>query len=109
MWQKAMELSVECKRISRLLPREELFRLGDQILRAARSIPANIAEGYGSGTRPEYRRFLWMARRSALELHTHLASAERERLLKNAELSHARELLDHTSRMLTLARRNLPP
>ena len=30
-----------------VLPREERYRLGDQLLRAARSTTANIAEGYG--------------------------------------------------------------
>src|SRR5437764_15294960 len=29
------------------LPRDERYRLGDQLLRAARSTTANIAEGYG--------------------------------------------------------------
>src|SRR5947199_9772334 len=29
------------------LPRNERYRLGDQLLRAARSTTANIAEGYG--------------------------------------------------------------
>ena len=29
------------------LPRDERYRLGDQVLRAARSTTANIAEGYG--------------------------------------------------------------
>src|SRR4030095_1893510 len=35
------------KQVVPLLPREERYRLGDQLLRAARATTANIAEKYG--------------------------------------------------------------
>src|SRR2546427_8933769 len=35
------------KQIIPVLPKDEGYRLGDQLLRAARSTTANIAEGYG--------------------------------------------------------------
>src|SRR5207249_7949986 len=35
------------KQVVSVLPREERYRLGDQLLRAARATTANIAEGYG--------------------------------------------------------------
>src|SRR5438093_9706235 len=35
------------KQVVPVLPREERYRLGDQLLRAARATTANIAEGYG--------------------------------------------------------------
>ena len=43
---------------------DELARdtLGKQLVRAVDSIGANIAEGSGRGTDPEFRRFLRMAR-----------------------------------------------
>jgi four helix bundle protein len=45
IWQKAMELTVQIYRIVKLLPKEELYALSDQMRRAAVSIPSNIAEG----------------------------------------------------------------
>ena len=50
VWEKAMDLVVESYRITKLLPRHEMFGLIAQIQRAAVSIPANIAEGLGGST-----------------------------------------------------------
>ena len=44
----------------------------DQMVRAAESIPANIAEGYGRGLGDDFARFLRMAGASAAELESHL-------------------------------------
>jgi len=50
---------------------------GDQLVRAALSVPSNIAEACGRGTLPEFRRFLVYARGSAQELRTQLEIARR--------------------------------
>ena len=57
-------------------PREELYALIGQIRRAAASIPANVAEGYGRETKKSYLQFLRMAYGSLKELETHLMLAE---------------------------------
>ena len=48
------------------------FGLRDQIQRAASSVMHNIAEGFESGSDPEFVRFLKMARRSAGEVQSQL-------------------------------------
>jgi four helix bundle protein len=53
---------------------------GIQMVRAADSIGANIAEAYGRGTRPDQARFLFMARGSAFELQYWTARAMARRL-----------------------------
>src|SRR2546422_7737778 len=51
-------------------PLSRHYSLSDQIRRAAPSIPANIAEGYGLATRPQFVRCLRIALGSANELRT---------------------------------------
>ena len=47
-WKKCRELRLfVAKEAIPALPKEERYRLGEQLLRAARSTTANIAEGYG--------------------------------------------------------------
>ncbi len=53
------------------LPKEEKYRLGDQILRAARSTTANIAEGYGRFHYLDNAKFCSNARGSCHEVLDH--------------------------------------
>jgi four helix bundle protein len=48
----------------------------DQLLRAAESVPANVAEGYGRGSGRDFARFLRVAAASAAEVESHVRVAE---------------------------------
>ena len=71
-WQKAMDLVVLIYQGTAAFPKHELYGLTSQLRRAAASIPANIAEGQGHRSKPEFYQFLGNARGSLLELDTHL-------------------------------------
>jgi len=75
VWQESFALSVAVYKLTRDFPHEELYGLSSQLRRAAVSIPSNIAEVYGRGTRRDYRSFISIARGSVLELQTQLAIA----------------------------------
>ncbi|CAL1690337.1 hypothetical protein MMB232_00459 [Brevundimonas subvibrioides] len=77
IWQRSMGLAEATYRVTRSFPKEEQFGLTSQARRAATSIPANIAEGYGRGTRPAYVSFVRIAQGSLKELETHLILARR--------------------------------
>ncbi len=71
-WQKARELTGYIYGLTRREPFARDFALRDQIQRAAGSVMHNIAEGFESGSDPEFVRFLKMARRSAGEVQSEL-------------------------------------
>ena len=71
-WQKPRELAGSVYELTRHERFSRDFGLRDQIQRAASSVMHNIAEGFESGSDPEFLRFLKMARRSAAEVQSQL-------------------------------------
>jgi four helix bundle protein len=77
LWQRAMDLVVDCYAAARTFPDCEVYGLVSQIRRAAVSIPANVAEGQGRQHRPEFIQHLSIAYGSLTELETHIQIARR--------------------------------
>jgi four helix bundle protein len=100
VWQKAMRLAAEAYRLARLLPRAEEYRLTSQLLRAAASVPTNIAEGNARGSRKDYARFITIARGSLAETETILLLLVDVELLTNERVQVAMALCAETGRML---------
>jgi four helix bundle protein len=100
VWQKAMDLVVESYRVSRLLPKTEVFGLTSQIQRAAVSIAANIAEGHGREHLGDYLRHLSIARGSLMELETHIYIVTRL-YIPNDEVKRALDMTREVDRMLS--------
>ena len=71
-WQKARELAGYIYQLTRQDKFSRDYGLRDQIQRAASSVMHNIAEGFESGSDPEFVRFLKIARRSAGEVQSQL-------------------------------------
>lgn len=71
---RTFELSVEFNRLASALPLRNPFR--EQLLRAALSIPLNLAEGRGKRTRPDQVRFFHIAMGSLRECQAILIIAE---------------------------------
>ena len=71
-----------------------------QIRRCAGSIPANIAEGYGRGSRKEYLQFLRIARGSLKELETHLLLSHRVGVAQQGDINPVLEQCDRLGKIL---------
>ncbi|MET7015703.1 four helix bundle protein [Uliginosibacterium flavum] len=71
-WQRARELVVAIYALTREGAFAKDFGLRDQIQRAAVSVMSNIAEGFERGTRPEFHRYIVIAKASCAELRSQL-------------------------------------
>ena len=100
VWQKGMDLAAAVYRLTRPWPKEETFGLVAQARRAAVSIPANVAEGYGRQSSASYIQFLKIARGFLKELETHLLLAERVQLTPRGSCNEALTLADELGKML---------
>jgi four helix bundle protein len=67
VWKRSCQLAVS---LYNLLKNSKEYFLRDQMLRAAISIPSNIAEGSERESIPDFKRFIAIAKGSAAELRT---------------------------------------
>lgn len=78
VWQKGVELVDLVYLYSANLPKFEVYALASQMVRAAISIPSNIAEGWGRQSKQEFIRFLCIAYASSCELETQVIIARKQ-------------------------------
>src|SRR5713226_8143414 len=65
VYRQAYKLALQTSKLTKALPREEQYELGKQLRRCARSVPANVVEG-------------WAKRNSAADFKRHLVIASGE-------------------------------
>jgi four helix bundle protein len=113
VWKAARELRRELYRMPQGLPDIEKFGLASQIRRAAVSVTANIAEGYGRFGYQENAQMCRQARGSLYELRDHLTTCVDEGYLGPAEGGRLDALIQSVTRLLngylrsTLARKKM--
>jgi len=75
IWIKSREMRIKISKLSKNFPAEEKYKLTDQMIRASRSVTANIAEGYGRYHYQENIQYCRQARGSLYEMIDHLSVA----------------------------------
>ncbi len=82
VWKRGCRLAVE---VCRTLAKSHEYFVRDQMRRAALSIPSNIAEDSERDSKPDYIRFLRIAKGSAAELRTQCYIAAKLKVLQRDE------------------------
>jgi four helix bundle protein len=77
VWQRAMDLAVECCEAAKTFPVDERYGLAAQLKRSSVSVPANIAEGRGRFGIGSFMYHLSVANGSLMEVETQLLIAAR--------------------------------
>lgn len=101
VWKRSLDLTADIYRLTKQLPKEELFGLSDQMRRAVVSIPSNIAEGYGRNSNKEMIRFLSIAKGSLYEVETQLYIAIDLKYLSEKETQPVMEQCNEIGKMIT--------
>ena len=99
-WQKARQLANAVYDLTDQPGFAKDFKLRDQIRDAAGSVMHNIAEGFDSGTDPEFIRFLKIARRSASEVQSELYLALDRKYINPNNLKTAYDLATEAKRLI---------
>ena len=97
VWQKAHQLVIQIYRLSKGLPKDEVFGLTSQIRRAAVSVPANISEGFKRVSKADKLRMYNIAQGSLEEARYYLILSQDLAYVETQEL---REHLQEVSRLL---------
>ena len=100
VWNKAVALAVQVCKVTKGFPPDERFALSAQIRRAATSVPANIAEGWGRGTTKEYIQYLLIARGSLMEVETHAVIAHQLQYLTKPQIESVQQQIEEIGKML---------
>ena len=83
--------------------------VGQQIVRSADSIGANIAEGYGRGTPADNRRYVRIARGSLNETQHWLRRAYKRNLVSEAKVAELKPLIDELGPRLNAYLKSIRP
>lgn len=107
IWQKAFDLSDEIHKIALNFPKIEIFSLASQIKRAADSVVLNICEGSTGLSNAEFKRFLNISLRSAIEVVGCLMIAKRRNYIEEEQYLSLYSHYDHLCKMTTKFRDSL--
>lgn len=100
-WKAARLLRIYIAReVAPKLPLEERYHLKAQLLDAARSVTANIAEGYGRFHYLDNSKFCSNARGSCCEVLDHLITARDEKMIDDEFLGAGRAKVESTLKLI---------
>jgi four helix bundle protein len=91
VWKVCRDLRTQIATMVSTFPKEEQYRLRDQLIMASRSVTANLAEGYGRFHYAENIQFARQARGSLYEVIDHLTVAQEEKLISDETFTSMRE------------------
>jgi four helix bundle protein len=100
VWQRAHGLVLFVYKLTEKFPKSEAFGLTSQLKRAVVSIPANIAEGQGAGTKPQFARYCDIAKGSLSEVEYYLVLAKDLEYITSEEYKQAEQLRSEVGFML---------
>ena len=97
IWRESIDLMMEIANICKTLPRDERFRLRDQVERSSSSVPDNIAEGNTTYYYLDKIKGMNVARKEAGETQNHIIKMKFKQYISS---SRADELVSRYERVI---------
>lgn len=107
VWQESLRLSNEVDLLTQSFPKHELYSLSSQMKRAADSVVLNIAEGSTGQSAPEFKRFLTISLRSAIEVVAAFFIAKTRNYIAEAEFDRFYHDYDLLCKMITNLKKSI--
>ncbi len=107
IWQRAADLAIKLDEVACQLDENKKYRFAEQLRGAGLSISNNIAEGSGSNTKPDFRKFLFIARKSAFECASMLLIFQRRNYISSSETEELVNELEAVCKMIYAFSKNL--
>ena len=98
--QKAHKIVLNIYKLLEKFPKEEKYRIIDQLVRAVISIPTNISEGFGRYTSKDYVHFLIISRGSLSEVKYLILLSKDLKYITENEYQELNNELSKISKML---------
>ncbi|WP_199117530.1 four helix bundle protein [Pedobacter sp. ASV28] len=107
IWQKSVAVGNRLIDISEKLEESKKYRFAEQLRGAALSVSNNIAEGSGSNSSADFKRFLNFAHRSVFENANIVLVLHLRLMVSDQDLAEILEELDLLAKMITSFSRSL--
>ena len=107
VWQKGHQLALLVYQLTADFPKSELFGMVSQLRRAAASVPANVAQGFGRRTTRELLRSLQIAAGEMEEVRYFLILGRDLGYLQGGRFDEANLLCDSVGQLISALGRSL--
>ena len=107
IWQRSADLAINLDEVADQLEERRKYRFAEQLRAAGLSISNNIAEGSGSNTTPDFRKFLFIARKSAFECASMLLIFQRRNYVTESRCDELVSELESVCKMIVSFSRSL--
>lgn len=108
-WKRSRTLANQIYLVTRSGEFATDYGFKDQIRRAAVSVMSNIAEGFERGSRPDFHRFLVIAKASCAEVRSQLYLAKDIGYLDTDNFQNLMDIAEETARIIGGLRRSIEP
>lgn len=109
VWKESQNLAVYIYQVTKKFPKDEMFAITNQLRRAASSISANIAEGFGRLSPKDKVHYYVMAYGSLLEVKNFLYLSTKLEYLSDQDLENALLRCTSCQKLINASKRSIAP